>query len=99
MSHFLLQAATLPPLARPTVVAVAVLYFAAIAAIGVWAAGRTRTAGDFFLAGQGIGLWALAIAAMAATLSGFIFVGGPGLVYTIGMGAVFIVMPATIGSE
>lgn len=96
MTPLLLQAAALPPLARPTVVAVALLYFAAVAAISVWAARRTRTAGDFFLAGQGIGLWALAIAAMAATLSGFIFVGGPGLVYTIGMGAVFIVMPATI---
>lgn len=96
MTPLLLQAATLPPLARPTVVGVAILYFAGIAAISVWAARRTRTAGDFFLAGQGIGLWALAIAAMAATLSGFIFVGGPGLVYTIGMGAVFIVMPATI---
>jgi Na+/proline symporter len=92
----LLQSALLPPLARPTVIAVAVCYFAGVAAISVWAARRTRTAGDFFLAGQGIGLWALAIAAMAATLSGFIFVGGPGLVYTIGMGAVFIVMPATI---
>ncbi len=77
-------------------IGVAILYFAGVAAISVWAARRTRTAGDFFLAGQGIGLWALAIAAMAATLSGFIFVGGPGLVYTIGMGAVFIVMPATI---
>ena len=92
----LLQAATLPPMARPTVVAVAFAYFAVVAAIGVWAARRTRTAGDFFLAGRGIGLWPLAIAAMAATLSGFIFVGGPGLVYGIGMGAVFIVMPATI---
>ena len=92
----LLLQATLPAGARPAVMAVALCYFGVIAAIGIWAARRTRTAGDFFLAGQGIGLWALAIAAMAATLSGFIFVGGPGLMYTIGMGAVFIVMPATI---
>lgn len=91
----LLQAA-LPALARPTVVAVALCYFGIVAAISIWAARHTRTAGDFFLAGRGIGLWALAIAAMAATLSGFIFVGGPALVYTIGLGAVFIVMPATI---
>ena len=91
----LLQVA-LPVAARPTVMAVALCYFGVIVAISVWAARRTRTAGDFFLAGQGIGLWALAIAAMAATLSGFIFVGGPGLMYSIGMGAVFIVMPATI---
>jgi Na+/proline symporter len=88
--------AALPPHARPAAVAVALGYFAVVAGIGIWAARRTHTAGDFFLAGQGIGLWALAIAAMAATLSGFIFIGGPALVYSLGLGAVFIVMPATI---
>ncbi len=65
-----------------------------MAAIGIWATRRTHTAADFFVAGQGIGLIALAIAAMAATLSGFAFIGGPGLVYAIGFGAIFIVLPA-----
>jgi Na+/proline symporter len=92
----LLQAAELPPLTQPTIVAVAIVYFAVVAGISVWAARRTRTAKDFFVAGQGIGLWALSIAAMSATLSGFAFIGGPGLVYTLGLGAVFIVLPATI---
>jgi len=88
----LLQGA-LPPLAQPTIVGVALAYFAGVAAIGVWAARRTRSASDFFVAGQGIGLWTMAIAAMAATLSGFAFIGGPGLVYTLGLGAVFIILP------
>jgi len=86
----------LPPLTQPVIVSVALVYFAVIAGIGVWAARQTRSASDFFVAGQGIGLWALAIAAMAATLSGFAFIGGPGLVYTLGVGAMFIVLPATI---
>ena len=73
----LLQAGALPPLAQPTIIAVAVAYFAVVAAIGVWAARHTRSASDFFVAGQGIGLWTMAIAAMAATLSGFAFIGGP----------------------
>ena len=90
------QAAELPAMTQPTIVAVALVYFAVVAAISVWAARRTRTASDFFVAGQGIGLWALSIAAMSATLSGFAFIGGPGLVYTLGLGAVFIVLPATI---
>ena len=89
-----LQTAALPKLTQPTIVAVAVLYFAIVAAIGAWATRRTRSANDFFVAGQGIGLVALAIAAMAATLSGFAFIGGPGLIYTIGLGAIFIVLPA-----
>ncbi|MCC6773703.1 MAG: hypothetical protein IT360_21135 [Gemmatimonadaceae bacterium] len=89
----LLQGGTLPTLAQPTIIAVAVAYFLVVAAIGVWAARRTRSASDFFVAGQGIGLWTMAVAAMAATLSGFAFIGGPGLMYSLGMGAVFIILP------
>lgn len=89
-----LQTAALPKLSQPVIVAVAVVYFSIVVAIGVWATRKTHTASDFFVAGQGIGLLALAIAAMAATLSGFAFIGGPGLIYTIGLGAIFIVLPA-----
>jgi len=95
--YALLQAPdAVPPLARPVIASVAVVYFVIVIAIGAWAARRTKTASDFFIAGQGIGLWALAIAAMAATLSGFIFIGGPGLMYNVGLGALFIVLSATI---
>ncbi|MGQ0560518.1 MAG: sodium/proline symporter [Gemmatimonadota bacterium] len=89
-----MQTSELPRLTQPVIVAVAVAYFAVVAAIGVWATRRTRTASDFFVAGQGIGLVALAIAAMSATLSGFAFIGGPALIYSIGLGALFIVLPA-----
>ncbi len=73
---------------------VGVAYFAGCAAIATWAARHTRSAGDFFLAGRGVGIWTLSIAAMASTLSGFAFIGGPGLVYARGLGAVFIVLSA-----
>ena len=92
----LLQATELPSEVGATVVVVGVLYFAVVAAIGAWAARRTRTAADFFVAGRGIGLLALTLAAMSATFSGFAFIGGPGLVYTMGLGAVFIILPASI---
>lgn len=88
-----LQLQSARPLAQPVIIGVALAYFAVVAAIGVWAARRTRSASDFFVAGQGIGLWTMAIAAMAATLSGFAFIGGPGLLYTLGLGAVFIILP------
>ena len=89
-----LQTKALPGLTQPAIVAVALVYFAVVAVIGVWATRRTRTVNDFFVAGQGIGMFALAIAAMAATLSGFAFIGGPGLLYALGLGAIFIVLPA-----
>ncbi len=80
------------------IVAVALVYFIIVAAIATWATRRTRSASDFFVAGAGVGLWTLAIAKMAATLSGFAFIGGPGLVYTIGIGAVFIILPGAVSN-
>jgi Na+/proline symporter len=94
----ILQGPELPSAGQPAIVAVAVVYFVIVAAIGVWATRRTRSARDFFVAGKGIGLFALALTAMSATLSGFAFIGGPGLVYTIGVGAMFILLPAAITS-
>ncbi len=89
----------IPNLARGALVGTGLAYLVVCAAIGLWAARRTRTANDFFLAGRAIGAWALAIAAMAATLSGFAFIGGPGLIYAAGLGALYIVLPASITSS
>ncbi len=94
-----LQSVPLPRFADPAIVGSGVVYFAIVAAIAVWAARRTRTPVDFYLAGRGIGVWTLGIASMAATISGFAFIGGPGLVYTLGLGAVFFVLPASITSS
>ena len=93
---FALQSVPLPRFTQPVIIVVSGCYFAVVAAIAVWAARRTRTSNDFFIAGGGIGVWTLAIAAMAATLSGFAFIGGPGLVYSLGFGALFIVLPASL---
>jgi Na+/proline symporter len=95
-ASWLLQAGSIPENARPVIGGVALAYFVVVAGIGIWATRRTKSASDFFVAGQGIGLFTLAIAAMAATLSGFAFIGGPGLVYNVGLGAVFIVLPAAL---
>jgi Na+/proline symporter len=92
----MLQTTALPRLDQGVIAGVAAVYFTIVVAIGIWATRRTKTASDFFVAGGGIGLWALAISAMAATLSGFAFIGGPGLVYTLGLGAMYIVLPAAI---
>ena len=87
---------SLPRIAQPTVVAVGIAYFAAIIAISIWASRRTRTAGDFFVAGRGIGLIALTVASVTASVSGFAFVGGPALIFATGLGAMFIVLPASV---
>ncbi|MGI8618077.1 MAG: sodium:solute symporter family transporter [Gemmatimonadaceae bacterium] len=92
----LLQTAALPALTKPAIVGVAIAYFVVVAAIGAWATRRTRNANDFFVAGRRIGVFTLALAAMAATISGFAFIGGPGFVYGSGFGALYLVLSASI---
>src|SRR4051812_43615463 len=91
----LLQA-SLPRVEQPAMIAVGLIYFAAIIAISVWASRRTRTASDFFVAGHGIGLIALTVASVSTSVSGFAFIGGPGLMYSVGLGAMYIVLPAAV---
>jgi len=93
---FALLQTTLPRVAQPAVIMVGLAYFAVVVGISIWAARRTRTANDFFVAGKGIGLVALTVASVSVSVSGFAFIGGPGFVYTAGLGAVFIVLPAAV---
>jgi Na+/proline symporter len=90
------QTQALPRPSGGITLGVAIAYFVVCAGIATWAARRTRTRDDFFVAGGGIGLWTMTLAAMAATLSGFIFIGGPGLLYGAGIGALFISLSASI---
>jgi Na+/proline symporter len=64
-----------------------------VVAVGLWALSRTRTARDFYIAGQRLGLVTTAVATMAAAFSGFVFLGGPGLAYRLGVASLWIVAP------
>jgi Na+/proline symporter len=88
----------IPAIRGAAVLAAAALYLAGLAAVGLWASRRTRTGQDFFAAGRRIGPVTLALAAMAATLSGFTFIGGPGLLYARGFGALFIFLPVSLSA-
>jgi Na+/proline symporter len=89
-------AAQLARFGSTTIVAVALAYFAVIVGVSVWAARKTRTASDFFVAGHGIGLVALTVASVSTSVSGFAFIGGPGLLYSAGIGALFLILPAAV---
>jgi Na+/proline symporter len=77
----------------PLTIAAASAYLLVILSIGFWAARRTRTSRDFFIAGKRIGLFVTAMATMSAAFSGFVFLGGPGLTYRLGIGSLWIVVP------
>ena len=73
------------------------LYMGSCVVIGLWAMRRTQSASDFFMAGRDLGVMVTAMAVFSSTLSGFGFVGGPGLVYRMGMSSVWMVICASIG--
>ncbi len=66
-------------------------------AVGLWAMRRTQSAHDFFMAGRSLGVLVTGMAIFSTTLSGFAFVGGPGLVYTMGVSSLWIVITSSIG--
>lgn len=65
--------------------------------IGIWALYRTKSSDDFFMAGRNLGVLVTAFAVFSSTMSGFGFVGGPGLVYKMGMSSVWIAFASVLG--
>lgn len=78
------------------ILTVVIVYFALVIAIGVSRIRRTKTIEDFFAAGKGIGLLTLGFATMSAAISGYVFIGGPGIEYKFGLGTLMMTFPASI---
>ncbi|MEM9014174.1 MAG: hypothetical protein AAGB02_03610 [Pseudomonadota bacterium] len=72
-------------------------YMAFSIAIGLWAIRRTKSANDFFVAGRSLGPLVVGMAVFSSTLSGFGFVGGPGLVYKTGLSSFWMVCVSSLG--
>lgn len=81
----------------PIILCCLALYTGLCLWVGLWAMRRTHSARDFFMAGRDLGIVVTGVAIFSSTMSGFGFVGGPGLVYSLGMSSVWIVLTASIG--
>ena len=81
-----------------TVIACVLAYMLACVVVGLWAMRRTKSSHDFFMAGQNLGIFVTAFALFSSTMSGFGFVGGPGLVYLMGMSSVWLVVVSIFGT-
>ena len=73
------------------------IYMIFCVCIGLWAMRRTHNTSDFFIAGRHLGPIVVALALFSSTLSGFGFVGGPGLVYSIGVSSFWMVVISSTG--
>ena len=79
----------------PTIIFCVVTYLALCFGIGIWAMRRTHSSSDFFLAGKSLGPMVVVLATMSSIMSGFGFVGGPGLVFESGATSFWITFAAT----
>ena len=72
-----------------------ITFLLALLAVGVIAARRGQGPVDYFLAGRRLGPVVLVLTTMASIMSGFAFVGGPGLFYEIGLGSFWITISSS----
>ncbi|MFY9376672.1 MAG: sodium/proline symporter [Peptococcia bacterium] len=79
-------------------VTIAIIYLIINLAIGFYTMRRNKNSTDFFLAGKSLGVFPIAMATFANAISGWLFVGGPGTVYSIGMGAMWFTVPASVSA-
>ena len=78
------------------IVAIAVLYLLMVLAIGIWGTQQTNNTADFLISGKRFAGWAIAFSAFASIMSGFGFIGGPGLFYTGGYAFLWIAIVAPL---
>jgi len=77
-----------------TAIAMALIVYGAVLVLIAWVSvRRVRSPRDFFVAGRRVGLWVVALSTMSTAFSGFVFLGGPGLTYRIGLASMWISLP------
>ena len=78
------------------ILVVVLVYHAMLLGLGLWAGRRTRDAGDYFLAGRGLGPWVASLSASASSSSGWTLLGVSGAAYAWGISALWL-LPACLG--
>lgn len=85
------------PFRQPIILGALVVYLVLCVAVGIWAMRRTKSTGDFFVAGRSLGPAVVGLAIFSSTMSGFGFVGGPGMVYSSGISSLWMCVTSPLG--
>jgi len=81
----------------PVIVSVMLLTLAITIAIGIHSYWEARTQREYFAYGQKLRWFVLGLATFASIMSGFGFVGGPGLVYSMGSASLWMTFAGGLG--
>ena len=75
-----------------------VVYLAFMIVIGVVYMKKTNSSEDYFLGGRGLNAWVAALSAQASDMSGWLLMGLPGAIYSLGTGQIWIAVGLFIGT-
>ena len=67
-----------------------VAYLLLMIVIGVVYMKKTNNSEDYFLGGRGLNAWVAALSAQASDMSGWLLMGLPGAIYSLGTGQIWI---------
>ena len=68
-----------------------VAYLLLMIVIGVVYMKKTSSSEDYFLGGRGLNAWVAALSAQASDMSGWLLMGLPGAIYSLGTGQIWII--------
>lgn len=80
-----------------TKVVLTVLYFLALAGLGLWASRRVRGMKDYYVAGKGLGYWLVSFSSRATGESGWLLLGLTGFGFAFGVQAFWVVLGEMMG--
>ena len=75
-----------------------VVYLLLMIVIGVVYMKKTNSSEDYFLGGRGLNAWVAALSAQASDMSGWLLMGLPGAIYSLGTGQIWIAVGLFIGT-
>lgn len=73
-------------------------YLILVAGIGYWGSKRVKNESDFFLGGEKLPGWALALSERSSDMSGWLLLGLPGLAWAAGLSSVWVIVGAAGGA-
>ena len=75
-----------------------VFYLVMMIVIGAVYMKKTSSSEDYFLGGRGLNGWVAALSAQASDMSGWLLMGLPGAIYSLGSGQIWIAVGLFIGT-
>lgn len=74
------------------------IFLVAVVIIGYWSSKKVKTSDDFYLGGDKIPGWGLALSERCSDMSGWLLIGVPGIAWQSGLSSVWIIVGAAGGA-